>query len=65
VSSTTGATGYFLFSSILRSISATVILTMALFGLMCYLNVTMTEERRLSTVTRDPELSIKVSSVVE
>jgi hypothetical protein len=62
---TAGATGYFLFSSILRGISATVILTMSLFGVMCYLNVTMTEERRLSTVVRDPELSIKVTSVVE
>ena len=54
-----GAIGYFLFPYVLRSVAATLIFTLAMFGLMCYLNVTMMEERRLST-TRDTEMATKL-----
>lgn len=47
-----------MFASILRAVSATLIFTVALFGVMCYLNVTMMEQRRLSTVS-NPELFAK------
>lgn len=48
-----------MFNSILRAVSATLLFTVALFGVMCYLNVTMMEQRRLSTV-RDPEVLSKL-----
>jgi len=54
-----GAIGYFLFPYVLRSVAATLIFTLAMFGLMCYLNVTMMEERRLS-MTRDTEMATKL-----
>lgn len=54
-----GAIGYFLFPYVLRSVAATLVFTFAMFGLMCYLNVTMMEERRLS-MTRDTEMQSKL-----
>jgi hypothetical protein len=63
---TSGAAGYFLFSSIRRSISASLIFSFALFAIMCYVNVTFMERRRLSTSTPPgTEMRTKLSDVIQ